>query len=117
MKKKCEICNTEFDYCHSCAITKDVFKNAGYCGEDCYRISMILQKYGSNMMTALEAIKELKPYNVQTKSLRPNIESYYQGIVDAARPKRRIKNTEEVIPTEDVEVVVTDEDTSTSEEE
>lgn len=115
MKKQCKICQQSFEYCPLCAIKKDIFKDAGYCDEDCYHISMILQKYGSNMMTASETIKELKPYNVQTKSLRPNIESYYQGVVDAARPKRRIKNIEEVIPTEDVEVIITDRDISTSE--
>lgn len=115
MKQTCKICNTEFDYCHSCAITKDAFKNAGYCGEDCYHISMILQRYGSNMATALGTIKELKPYNIDSKSLRPKIAEYYQGVVEAARPKRRIKNTEEVIPTEDVEVIITDRDISTSE--
>lgn len=115
MKYECRICMKKYNYCHECAITKNLFKNAGYCGEGCYNISMALQKYGSKVATAAETIKELKPYNIDKMSLRPNIESYYQGVVEAARPKRRIKNIEEVIPTEDVEVIITDRDISTSE--
>lgn len=115
MKQSCRICQNIFDYCHSCAITKNLFKNAGYCGEDCYHISMILQKYGSKVATAAETIKELKPYNINKMSLRPNIEEYYQHIVNEARLKRKVKMVEEVIPQEDVEVVIkTDEDMTIS---
>ena len=106
MKHTCKICNNEYTYCHSCAITKDVFKNAGYCGENCYHISMILQKHGSKVMTAAETMKELKPYDIDMVSLRPNIETYYQNIVNEAKPKRKAKIIEEVVQQEDVEVVI-----------
>lgn len=115
MKHMCKICNNEYTYCHSCAITKDIFKNAGYCGENCYHISMILQKYGSKVITAAETMKELKPYDIDTVSLRPNIETYYQNIVNEAKPKRKAKIIEEVVPQEDVEVVINkDEDMTIS---
>lgn len=118
MKQQCRICQKTFDYCHACAINKSLFKDAGYCGEDCYHISMILQKYGSNVLSAAETIKELKPYGVDKMFLRPNIELYYQSIVSAAKPKRKVKNIEEVVPQEDVEIVVnTDEDMTISEKE
>ena len=113
MKYMCKICNDEYTYCHSCAITKDVFKNAGYCGEDCYHISMILQKYGSKVITATEAIKELKPYDIDKVSLRPNIEAYYQNITNEAKPKRKSKIIEEVVPQEDVEVVINEDEDMT----
>lgn len=106
MKQSCRICQNIFDYCHSCAITKNLFKNAGYCGEDCYRISMVLQQYGSKAITAAETIKELKPYNIDKTSLQPNIKEYYQNIVNTAKPKRKAKILEEVVPQEDVEVVI-----------
>lgn len=106
MKQTCKICNNEYTYCHSCAITKDVFKNAGYCGENCYHISMILQKYGSKVITASEAAKELALYNIDKMSLRPSIEAYYQDIKNEAKPKRKAKIIEEVVPAEDVEVVI-----------
>ena len=113
MKHMCKICNNEYTYCHSCAITKDVFKNAGYCGENCYHISMILQKYGSKVITAAETMEELKLYDIDTVSLRPNIETYYQNIVNEAKPKRKTKIIEEVVPQEDVEVVINEDEDMT----
>lgn len=106
MKHMCKICNNEYTYCHSCAITKDIFKNAGYCGKSCYHISMILQKYGSKVLTAAETIKELKPYDIDKVSLRSNISEYYQNIVNEVKPKRKTKIIEEVVTQEDVEVVI-----------
>lgn len=66
---------------------------------------MALQKYGSNAITAMETIRELKAFNIDQMSLRPEIKTYYCDIVDAVRPKRKIKNIEEIVPHEDVEVV------------
>ena len=118
MKQQCRICKNEFDYCAPCAITKDPFKNAGYCGEDCYHVSMILQRYGSKLANATETVKALRPYGVDKMLLRKPIEAYYQNIVNEAKPKRKIKIIEEVVPQEDVEVVVnTNEDMTISENE
>lgn len=115
MKHQCRICGNEYDYCHSCAITKNVFKNAGYCGENCYHISMILQKYGSKVITATEAMEELKLYNIDMASLRPGVDKCYQNVVKEAEPKRETKIIEEVVPQEDVEVVINkDEDMTIS---
>ena len=108
MLRNCRICTSKYDYCPSCAIKKNLFKNAGYCSEDCYHISMILQKYGSKLATATETMRALKVYNVDKMSLRPAIETYYQNIANEAKPKRRAKIIEEVIPPEDVEVVIKD---------
>ena len=107
MKHNCRICTSKFDYCPSCAITKNPFKNAGYCGEDCYHISMILQKYGGHVATAEQTVESLKSYNIEAKILQPGIQAYYDKILGSI--------TEEVVPTEDVEVVVkNDEDTTIS---
>lgn len=115
MKHTCKICNNEYTYCHSCAITKDVFKNAGYCGENCYHISMILQKYGSKVITAAETMAELKLYNIDMVSLRPGINECYQNVAKEAKPKRKANIIEEVVPQEDVEVVINkDEDMTIS---
>lgn len=111
MAQMCKICNHIFNYCPSCAVQKNPFKNGGYCGEDCYNISMVLQRYGSKLSTATETIKELEPYNINQKSLRPNIDIYYKGILkeaEAQKPKRKIKHIEEVVPQEGVEVVIKD---------
>ena len=118
MLRGCKICTSKYDYCPSCAITKNPFKNAGYCGEECHHISMILQRYGSKLLTASETIKVLEPYNINKMSLQPNIDAYYKEICKEAEiqnPKRKIKHIEEIIPQEDVEVVVNDEDTTISE--
>ena len=118
MKHVCKICGNEYEYCHSCAITKNVFKNAGYCGENCYRISMILQRYGCKVASSAETIKELQFCNIDEISLQPGIEEYYQEIVSEAKPKRKDKIIEEIVPSEDVEVVINiDGDMSISENE
>ena len=115
MKQMCKICNNEYSYCHSCAITKDVFKNAGYCNEDCYHISMILQKYGSKMITASEAIEELALHNIDTVSLKPSIDTLYKDIQNEVKPKCEAQIIEEVVQKEDVEVVINkDEDITIS---
>ena len=115
MKQVCKVCNNEYSYCHSCAITKDVFKNAGYCNEGCYHISMILQKYVSKVITAPEAINELALHNIDAVSLKPSIETLYKNIKNEAKPKRKAKIIEEVVPQEDVEVVINkDEDMTIS---
>jgi hypothetical protein len=74
---------------------------------------MILQRYGSKVATATETIKELKSYNVDKMSLQPKIEAYYRNIVNEARPKHRAKIIEEIIPSEDVEVVIKDDEDMT----
>lgn len=113
MKHRCKICSNEYNYCHSCAITKDVFKNAGYCDENCYHISMILQKYVSKVITAPEAIKELSLYNADAVSLRPNIETLYKNIKNEAKPKHKVEIIEEVVSQEDVEVVINEDEDMT----
>ena len=119
MLRECKICKNKFDYCAPCAITKNPFKSAGYCGENCYHISMILQRYGSKMATATETIKTPELYNINQISLQPSIDEYYKKIIKEAepqKPKRKIKHIEEVVPQEDVEVVVNnDEDATISE--
>ena len=71
MKQQCRICEKIFDYCNHCVIIKDSFKNAGYCDEDCYHISMILQKYISKHATVEETVCELRLRSVNSKILKP----------------------------------------------
>lgn len=113
MKQMCKICNNEYNYCHSCAITKDVFKNAGYCNEDCYHISMILQKYGSKAMSAFEAMDELALHNIDEVSLKPSIETLYKDIQNEVKSEDETEIIEEVIPQEDVEVVINEDEDMT----
>lgn len=55
------------------------------------------------MATAEETVESLKPYNIESKQLKPGVQAHYQQIL------------EEVVPIEDVEVVVkNDEDTTIS---
>ena len=115
MKQQCRICSRVFSYCDYCAIVKDPFKNAGYCDEDCYHISTILQKYGSKVATAADTVKDLKKHNIDNMSLRPEIDACYRAVLSELKPKRRAKIIEEIIPQEDVEVVINkDEDMTIS---
>ena len=116
MKKTCRVCTDTFDYCAACSLTKNSYKNAGYCGENCYNISMTLQRYGCHVATAAETIEALEPYNISNMSLQPKIEKYYKGIVDETKAQMP-KFIEEVATFDGVEVVVNDEDTTISENE
>ena len=102
MKHMCKICSNEYDYCHSCAITKNVFKNAGYCDENCYHMSMILQEYVSKSITAAETLNKLKAYNIENVPLQHGIDIIYQNVVNEVAAQI----IEEVVPQEDVEVVI-----------
>ena len=110
MKHNCRVCNTVYHYCHSCAITKNLFKNAGYCDEDCYRISLTLQSYSVGTTTADETIEILEQHNIQNKILRLGSQALY----DKALGENSMV-IEEVVPQEDVEVVINkDEDMTIS---
>lgn len=108
MKQQCRICEKIFDYCNHCVITKNPFKNAGYCDEDCYHISMILQKYISKDATVEETASELLSHNVNSKILKPELQNYYNEVF-------RLINQKEEVVLKDVEVVIdNDEDMTIS---
>ena len=112
MLRNCRICDKQFDYCPSCAITKSIFKQKGMCSNDCYEISNIIQRYRCHLITADEAALALDMYNIDSKQLQPKIAKYYEEILDNAT------KLEEVVPEENVEVVIlNDEDTTTSDDE
>jgi hypothetical protein len=114
MAKTCRICNNKVDYCPTCAIVQNPFKRAGYCSEDCYHISMILQKHGSHDATAFETVEALKSYNIDQINLKPSIEDYYLSVLCEVEGQEETSEIievedefiEEVIPEEDVEVVI-----------
>lgn len=99
MKQQCRICEKIFDYCNHCVIIKNPFKNAGYCDEDCYHISMSLQKYISKDATIEETANALISHNVKSKILKPELQSYYKDVF-------RLINQKEEVVQEDVEVVI-----------
>ena len=108
MKHNCRVCTTEFSYCHSCAITKNLFKNAGYCDEDCYHISLALQSYSVGAITAAKTIEILEQHNIQNKILRPGSQMLY----DKALGEISVV-VEEVVPQGDVEVVINEDEDMT----
>lgn len=120
MKKTCKICQNEFEFCPNCTIKGITYKKQGICSEQCYDISNILQRYGCHLTTAQETIDALEKYNITYMTLQSKIAEYYQSIVkeaEAQKPKYKFELREEVIPKVDVEVVIKDKDTTTSDEE
>ena len=120
MERICKICTTTFDYCPTCAVKPSIFKKAGYCGEECYHISMAIQEYRGGVISTEETILTLESCNIDTKELQPKIEEFYLDILDIATPVIETEDEiiEEVVLDEDVEVVVeTEEDMAISEEE
>ena len=112
MKQQCRVCEKIFNYCHSCVVNKDLFKNAGYCDEDCYHISLTLQSYAVNDITSEDAMARMRKHNIENKKLRQALQEKYDLILQSTVA------TEEVVPQEDVEVVINeDEDMTISENE
>jgi negative regulator of genetic competence, sporulation and motility len=107
MKQQCRVCQKIFSYCHSCAITKDLFKNAGYCDEDCYHISLILQAHTVKSITSEEAMNKLREHNIENKQLQQSLQNHYGLILQDTTV------IEEVVPQEDVEVVINEDEDMT----
>lgn len=107
MKQQCRVCQKLFDYCDSCAIIKNLFKNAGYCDEDCYHISLILQRRVVNAITPEEALAQLREHNIENKQLQQALQKHYNLILQDAVV------IEEVVPQEDVEVVINEDEDMT----
>ena len=82
MKYSCKVCGSAYKYCHHCAITKDNFKNKGYCGEDCYRILQILQQHDTNCTSTECAIELLKSHHIESKQLLPALAERYKKVLD-----------------------------------
>ena len=101
MKQSCRTCQKIFDYCHSCAVVKNLFKNAGYCDEDCYCISLALQSYSVGATTAEKTMETLEQHNIQNKILKPGSQALYDKVIGEIPVV-----VEEIVPPEDVEVVV-----------
>ena len=109
MKQQCRICSRIFSYCDSCAIVKNPFKNVGYCDEDCYHISLILQAHTVKSITSEEAMNKLHEHNIENKQLQQSLQKHYDLIL------KDVTVIEEVVQQEDVEVVINkDEDMTIS---
>lgn len=116
MVKTCKVCKDTYEYCGQCAIKHIPYKQQGMCSNECYEISNVIQRYRSNCITANEAAIALEACGAHDKQLQPKIKMYYQDILDkVAQPDM---SEEVVLEEEDVEVVIlNDEDTTTSYEE
>ena len=115
MLKPCKICINQFDYCPTCEAKPVPHKRQGFCSEKCYEISNIMQKFGCHIASAEETAQALAQYNIDEIELQPNIKDYYNSIVRDAKPKRIRRQKAEVVPEENVEVVIENaEDAATS---
>lgn len=122
MIKECKICTNTFDFCPSCGTKYGAHKASGFCSKSCYEISIIMQRYGSNVSTVENTIIDLDAQGIDDKHLQPKIKSYYENIVNKFNEQTRKQNVSvpvvEVAPQESVEVVIEyDEDTTASEDE
>lgn len=107
MKQQCRVCSKKFEYCDSCVIVKNPFKNAGYCDEDCYHISLILQSSVVGAITPEDALVQLHEHNIENKQLQQSLQKCYDSILQDT------VDIEEVIPQEDVEVVINEDEDMT----
>jgi hypothetical protein len=77
---KCFTCGQIFDYCRRCAITPVVYKAEGFCSEKCSHIFNTLSKHGCNLITADEALAELKAYNIDDIKLTEDVAAHIARI-------------------------------------
>lgn len=122
MKCTCKICGKKYEYCHACSLNKDIFRNNGYCGKDCYDISMLIQQYRSNALDPKDAMELLELYGIDKMMLVSGVAKYVDEIKNKAMPtevkvsyphkrnKSRYK-VEESFPIEENTSSLTDENT------
>lgn len=77
---KCFTCGKIFEYCRRCAITPVIYKEEGFCSEECSHIFNTLSKHGCNLITTDEALAELSLHNIDEIKLNEDIAAHIERI-------------------------------------
>ena len=102
---KCFTCGQIFEYCRRCAITPVIYKEEGFCSENCSDIFNILSKHGCNLITAEETLAELESYNVDEIKLTEDIKAHIESLKSESTIKAEISVEETVIEKSAVKTV------------
>lgn len=80
----CKTCGTAFERCVKCMIAKPDFDAENFCDKDHAGIYAILSKHGCNLITADEALTELKAYNIDEIKLAEDVVAHIERIKSEA---------------------------------
>lgn len=83
----CKTCGTAFERCIKCMIGKPDFDAENFCDKDHEAIYSILSKHGCNLITADEAIAELKAHNIDEIQLAEDVAVHIARIKSEATIK------------------------------
>lgn len=76
----CKTCGDAFERCVKCMVSKPDFDAENFCTHEHADIYGILSKHGCNLITADEALKELKAYNIDEIKLTEDVAAHVARI-------------------------------------
>lgn len=83
----CKTCGTSFDRCIKCMVGKPDFDAEHFCTKEHNEVYAILSKHGCNLITADEALAELKAHNIDEIKLAEDAAAHVESIKSEATIK------------------------------
>lgn len=93
----CKTCGTTYEFCLRCQVAKPNFDAENFCTHEHADIYAILSKHGCNLITADEALAELKVYNVDEITLTEDVSAHIVRIKSEATVKEDKKPSAKTI--------------------
>lgn len=95
-KYTCRTCGDTFERCIRCMVAKPNYDAENFCIRDHADIYAILSKHGCNLITADEALAELKAYNIDEIKLAEDVAAHIARIKSEATVKDEVPTLEVV---------------------
>lgn len=86
----CKTCGTAFERCIKCMVGKPDFDAENFCIHEHADIYAILSKHGCNLITADEALTELKAYNIDEIKLSEDVSAHIERIKSEGTAKTEV---------------------------
>ena len=83
----CKLCTETFTRCVKCMIGKPDFDAEHFCTKEHNEVYAILSKHGCNLITADEALAELKAHNIDEIKLAEDVAAHVARIKSEATVK------------------------------
>lgn len=92
----CKLCAETFERCVKCMVGKPDFDAENFCTHDHADIYAILSKHGCNLITADDALAELKAHNIDKIKLAEDVAAHVERIKSEATIKTDIPAKAEI---------------------
>lgn len=86
----CKTCGTKFEFCVKCQFTRPNYDAENFCSKDHAEIYAILSKHGCNLITADEALTELKAYNIDEIKFVEDVAAHVERIKSEATVRAEV---------------------------